>query len=91
MSHSRAKRIRQAIVPERSETGMSRGEFVRMLTQYDAKIHKVVRFEKAFNGEDFDVPYHTITVKPDCPRGMIRKFSKVAKHAHKTRPQLQRA
>lgn len=77
MRGSNAKILRQAVVPGREETGMSRGAFIRMLTQYETTIHRVVRYPKAHGGEDFEVPYHTTTLKADCPRGMLRKFMRM--------------
>jgi hypothetical protein len=34
MSHRRAKKIRQTVVPSRAETGVSRGQFIRDNTKY---------------------------------------------------------
>lgn len=91
MNAKRAKAIRNAILPGREETGMSRGAFLRTLTQYtESNVRKYVleyppEKEEQWDGtiklvepEPFEYIKSTVRLDENCPRGLYKKFKRIA-------------
>ena len=78
MNAKRAKRLRKALVPGRSVSGISRGRLMRELTKYDRTIHR--RLSVAWPLQELfgpiQIDYYTLRNIPDSPRGMYRKFKR---------------
>jgi hypothetical protein len=78
MRGKKAKAIRRALVPGRDKTGMSRGTFVRLLTQYERVVRKrvLVQWPLQVLFGPIPVDYYTQTLNKDCPRAKIQDFKK---------------
>ena len=70
MSHRRAKRIRQQLLPRaRQEAGASRGKVIRTLTEYmTAENSGIKKGNKTYR----------LVLKPGCPRDVIQRAKRYA-------------
>jgi hypothetical protein len=79
MNEKKVKLLRKHLCPPRSETGMSRGAFMRLLTRYERKVHRRFMVEwplqKLFGLLEIDI--YTQTLNKDCPRALVKQFKEL--------------
>jgi hypothetical protein len=81
MNAKKLKLLRRSMLPGREETGISRGAFLRALTQYtEDKVKKfVLQFpldEEGNEVEDFEWHTSTKVLDPNCPRGLYKNLKR---------------
>lgn len=82
MNAKKAKLLRKAILPDRAETGMSRGAFLRGLTRYEEKFRKkyVLEFPRDPDTGKEREPFEWITstkfLDPNSPRGLYKTIKR---------------
>ena len=73
MSGKKFKAIRKAYIPGREETGISRGAFIRALTQYDKTNRKGFTYQYTDpETEDFSWETYTAVLDKNCPKGLYK-------------------
>jgi hypothetical protein len=79
MNEKKVKALRKALCPPKSETGMSRGAFMRLLTRYEQKIYRRSShwWPLAELFGPFVVDYYTQTLNKDCPRALVKQFKEL--------------
>ena len=84
MRGSRKKRLTRALIPSSSVTTVSRGEFLRVTTEYDVEVvgfvtqktGKIARGAIDWFELELRVPKTQVKLKPDCPRATLKRLKR---------------
>ena len=83
MNQKKAKRIRRAILPAKTKTGMSRGRFMRLLTTHKEENTGSVKYISWPLQQVYGkIPYKCkrLRVDPDCPRGKYLQIKRIVRN-----------